>query len=118
MLISITITGPVGKSLLLILTAVPINPERPPKIPARTTITESLSVHCLAATAGEIIMALISITPAACIPIITVITIKNDINNPIAFAGNPNVLAKSTSKEDILNSFQNNTITIRRTIPT
>ena len=63
-------------------------------------------------------MALISITPAACIPIITVITIKNDINNPIAFAGNPNVLAKSISKEEILNSFQNNIITIRRTIPT
>ena len=64
-LIIITITGPVGKLLSLILIKVPSRPDIQPKKAAKITIIESLSVHCRAATAGEISIALINITPAA-----------------------------------------------------
>ena len=81
------------------------------------TITDSLFVHCLAATAGEIIIALINITPAACIPIITVITIRTEMRISIFLLGKPKVFANSESNVTILNSFQNKIITINNIIP-
>lgn len=58
-----TMAGPVGILGIKELAVVPKIPERAPKNADKATIRPSLWVHCLAATAGAMSMALIRITP-------------------------------------------------------
>ena len=97
-LIKTTIAGPVGSFVARELAAVPQIPDIAPKRAESVTITQSLLVHCLAATAGAISMALIRITPTVCKPVIIAITIIKDNNRFSLYAGKPRLLAYSASK--------------------
>jgi len=116
-LIKTTIAGPVGSFVIRELAAVPKIPDIAPKNAERVTMIQNLLVHCLAATAGAINMALIRITPTVCSPIIIAITIKKDNSRFNLCAGKPRVLAYSESKIKSLNSFQNNRIRVKSITP-
>jgi len=91
--------GPVGSFGVNELTAVPVIPDNAPNAAESTTMTLSLFVHCRAATAGAISMALIN-------------------SSMFIFKGeNPRLWANSLSNVNNLNSFQNITSNTIRTRP-
>ena len=71
----------------------PIAPEIPPIIADKRLTTDSFLLHCFAATGGITNIAVIKITPAICIPIITFITIIVETKKFILLLSIPSVFA-------------------------
>ena len=101
-----TITGPVGKLLLVALKNEPRIPLNAPNIAAIHNIRDKELVHCLAAAAGANNSELIKTTPTVCKPITIITTIKNVISILMRTIGMPKVEAYSESKRYNLISFQ------------
>ena len=87
------INGPVGKVASNVEIILPIAPEIPPIIADKRVTIDNFLLHCLAATGGITNIAVIRITPAICIPIITLITIIVETKKFILLLFIPRVFA-------------------------
>ena len=92
---TIIMTGPVGTRDPSELSIVPTMPAAAPNNADNKVITDKRSVHCLAATAGEMSIALINTTPTLCKPMTmdnTTSPVKKTSNS---FTENPRLAAYS-----------------------
>ena len=104
--IASTISGPVDSPRPAALTTAPDTPASVPNSADSTTMAPRLRVHCRAAVAGAMIMAVISTTPTICNPTTTARATMAVIAASSARTGSPSEAAKPGSKETSLNSFQ------------
>jgi hypothetical protein len=102
-----TMVGPVGMCAAVPLSSVPLTPATAPNAAASTTITPSELVHCRAAAAGAMTMALISTTPTVWSPMTMAMTRNVVSRTSMVRMGMPWDAPYSGSKLSSLNSFQN-----------
>ena len=109
-LMMMTMLGPVGIWLMLLLINTPDILAIVLNRQAMMIMIWSWLVHCLAATPGAMMSALIKITPTVCRPMTMVKTNSRVSKNSRLLTGKPNVFMKFRSKLMPLNSLKHNVV--------